>query len=441
MKYSYILAFFILIFLVCANDSGQGNSGVVNHNIKAVSLRLHNTLSTFPKSTYIDRKVTRFMDRWELKGASLAIVKDGRLVYAKGYGEADQVNHKQVIPSNLFRIASVSKLITATAIMKLKEEGKLSLDDKVFGKDGILCDSIYLNIKDKKYKKITVEHLLRHEAGFTSRVKDPIFRPVYVAKKMGVSAPADEETTIRYQLTKRLRYRPGSKVVYSNIGYVILSKVIEKVTHLSYENYVRNFILAPCGVYDMHLAHNFPEERYDNEVCYYEQNGACKVSACDGSDREVYKCDGGNNVRGLSGAGGWVSSAAELLKFTSCIDGNDNKPDIISPESVKYMTKRLNGKLPIGWMKIDYKNNWWRTGTLAGSTILLKKMDNGMSWVLMSNTSSWRGSKFPKAINGMMSRVIRIVKEWPDYDLFNYFNHKPIVLDIEDNETENNYST
>ena len=121
----------------------------------------------------------------------------------------------------------------------------------------------------------------------------------------------------------------------------------------------------------MHIAHNFPEEKYDNEVCYYEQNGTEKIIACDGSAKEVYKCEGGNNVRGLLGAGGWVGSAAELLRFTSCIDGDTIKPDIISKESVEYMTKQIKGKFPIGWMKIDKDNNWWRTGTLAGSTILL----------------------------------------------------------------------
>lgn len=441
MKFSYLVAIIMIIVIVFTCSSSVQTGDVSNKNITPVSIRIDNSTSTFKSSNYIDKKVNYFLKRWDLKGASLAISKNGRLVYAKGYGNADIENNEMVKPSSLFRFASVSKLITATAIMKLKEENRLSLSDKVFGKDGILNDSIYLDIKDKKYKKITIEHLLRHTAGFTARIKDPIFRPIYVAEKMGVSAPADDESTIRYQLKHRLRYRPGTRVVYSNIGYVILSKVIEKVTLMDYETYVNNAILAPCGVYDMHIAHNFPEEKYENEVCYYEQKGSEKISACNGTGDKVYKCNGGNNVRGLSGAGAWVGSAAELIKFTSCIDGDETKPDILSKESVKYMTKRVQGGLPIGWMKIDSRNNWWRTGTLAGSTVLLKKMNNGISWVLVSNTSSWRGSKFPRAINGMMSKVIRKVKDWPEHDLFNCFSHKPVAISLDDEKSKNNHSS
>jgi len=413
----------------------------INLDIKPVSLRLKNQLSSFEESNYIDHKVKTFMSKWELNGTSVAISQNGRLVYAKGYGFADLEHSKKVEPSSLFRLASVSKLITATGIMKLVENGKLSLTDKVFGKNAILNDSIFLDFKDKKYKDICIENLLRHDAGFSSRVRDPLFIPIYVSEVMGKDAPADSRACVAFQLRHRLRYKPGTMVVYSNLGYVILSLVIEKITNMSYEEYIKKNILAPCGVFDMHIANNFPKDKYKNEVNYYEQDGAEKIEACDGSGLLVNKCNGGNNVKALSGAGAWIGSAAELIKFVSCIDGEDSKPDILSKKSIKYMTKKVNGKFPIGWIKVDYKNNWWRTGTLAGSTVLLKKMDNGMSWVMVSNTSSWRGSKFPKAINGLMSRLIRRVEKWPTHDLFNYFVHKPIVFNFDEEYTKNNRRT
>lgn len=440
MRYTYFLTLITLIILVCSHESGQGNCDVIKSEEKAFSLKLDNQLSSFKESSFIDNKVNKFISQWDLKGASLAISKDGRLVYAKGYGTADVKNNKEVSPASLFRLASVSKLITATTIMKLVEDGKLSVNDKVFGKNGILNEPEFLDFKDKNYEEISIEHLLRHEGGFSSSVKDPLFLPLYISEVMGVASPADDKSCVRFQLHRRLTYKPGTTFVYSNLGYVILSLVIEKITNTSYEEYVKDNILAPCGVYDMHLAYNFPEERYDNEVCYYEQKGAEKVEACDGSGRLVNKCNGGNNVRGLSGAGAWVGSASELIKFVSCIDGEDSKPDILSKESINYMTKKVNCK-PIGWMKVDIDNNWWRTGTLAGSTILLKKMSNGMSWVLVANTSSWRGSKFPMAINGLMSNLIQKVKEWPEHDLFNYHSHKPIVLNINEENNKNNPST
>lgn len=441
MRYSYFLGLILLLFFICFNKSSDSEYNNFNVDIKPVSLRLNNKISSFEESSYIDNKVQKFMSKWRLNGASVAVSKNGRLVYAKGYGYSDLENLKKVEPASLFRLASVSKLITATGIMKLIETGKLSLSDKVFGEKAILNDSIFHNIKDKKYEEISIENLLRHDAGFSARIKDPLFRPLYISKIMGQEAPANSKACVAFQLKQRLRYKPGTKVVYSNLGYVILSLVIEKVTDMSYEDYIKRYILEPCGVFDMHIANNFPDKKYTNEVNYYEQEGTEKIEACDGSGIMVYKCNGGNNVNGLSGAGAWIGSAAELMKFVSCIDGDKSKPDILSEKSIKYMTKRVDGKLPIGWIKIDSKNNWWRTGTLAGSTVLLKKMDNGMSWVLVANTSSWRGSKFPKAINGLMSRVVRNVENWPKHDLFNYFIHNPIAFKVDEEYTKNNRRT
>lgn len=435
----YLFSIILTIYLVCLDYPGKSVMEYEGSDVKAVSHRINNSLSEFERSSYIDKRLNYFIKRWELEGVSLAVVKDGRLVYAKGYGLADKDNSIKVEPWHIFRLASVSKLITATAIMKLKEDGFLSLNDKVFGKEGILNDSIFLDIKDRKVKKITVEHLLRHEAGFSVRAGDPMFRPLAIARSMNVEAPVDFNTIVQYVLKRRLRYRPGTRMAYSNFGYALLSKIIEKKTGMSYEDYVKTKIFEPCGVYDMQLANNLRDEKFINEVCYYEQRNSSKVKSYDGSGELVYRSNGGNDIRCLSGAGAWVGSAAEMLKLVSCIDGDDSKPDILSKESVKYMTKRLGGKSPIGWMKVDYLNNWWRTGTLAGSTVLLKKQNNGLSWILVANTSSWRGSKFPKTINYEMSKILRRIKEWPEYDLFNYQNEKPLVINMLNEANKNNH--
>lgn len=424
--------------MVCLNVPGKGLMEYQRADAKAISRRISNSLSDFEKSSYIDKKLNYFLKRWELSGASLAIAKDGKLIYAKGYGLADKKNGIKVEPWHIFRLASVSKLITASAIMKLREDSIISLDEKVFGEKGILNDSIFLDIKDRKIKQITVEHLLRHEAGFSTRGGDPMFRSLAIAKSMKVDPPADINTIIRYVLKRRLRFKPGTRMIYSNFGYALLSKIIEKKTGMSYEMYVKRNIFEPCGIYDMQLASNTRDEKYINEVCYYEQVNARKITAYDGSGELAYRSNGGNNIKCLSGAGAWVGSAAEMLKFVSCIDGDQSKPDILSKESVDYMTRRFGGRSPIGWMKVDYLNNWWRTGTLAGSTVLLKKQSNGLSWILVANTSSWRGSRFPKTINYEMSKILRRINKWPEYDLFNYHNQKPVVINMIDENSHNN---
>ena len=131
----------------------------------------------------IDHNVERFLRRNNLAGASLSIAKDGKVVFAKGYGFADKERSISVQPYNLFRIASVSKLVTAVAIMKLVEFDSLSLESKVFGINGILNDSSYLSYKDKKVEQITVRQLLNHSAGWTNRWGDPMFMPNVISSR------------------------------------------------------------------------------------------------------------------------------------------------------------------------------------------------------------------------------------------------------------------
>ncbi len=212
MKLSYLLSTILTMCLVCLDYSGKSVKDNSGNSIRTVSYRISNALSEFDKSHYIDHKLSYFMKRWELEGVSLAVVKDGRLVYAKGYGLADKENNIKVEPWHIFRMASVSKLVTATAIMKLKEDGVLSLEDKVFGKKGILNDSIFLNIKDRKTENITIEHLLRHEAGFPVKFGDPMFSPLTIANSMDIDLPIDFNTIVQYVLKRRLRCTPGQGV-------------------------------------------------------------------------------------------------------------------------------------------------------------------------------------------------------------------------------------
>ncbi|GAB7087015.1 serine hydrolase domain-containing protein [Marinifilum fragile] len=401
-------------------------------SIEAVSHRISNNLSESVETARADRLIKRFLNKWEVAGATVAVVKDQKLLFAKGYGYADVEKEIEVEPSHIFRIASVSKLITATAIMKLQEEGKLNLDDCVFGEHGILNDSIYSNIKDKRTKKITVEHLLRHSAGYSSKYGDPMFLPLSIAKKMKVKPPISAETTIQFALSRRLHFTPGSRGGYSNLGYVMLEKVIEKASGENYEDYVKAHVLNPAGVFDMHLGKNLEKDHYPNEVKYYEQSNAIKISAFDGSGKTVFRSNGGNNIEELGGAGGWVASAAELMKFLLAIDGDDTHPDILSAKSIAYMTKpSKKGLSPIGW-KGTRTNTWWRTGTLAGSSALMKHQVGGYSFVIVTNSSTWRGSDFTRDLSVLMSRVLRSVKEWPDRDLFNHFEARPERMALDD---------
>ena len=378
---------------------------------------LNNSLSALDQTKKFDASIERFMRKWELKGGSFALMRGNNLIYAKGYGQATDDTPCDV--HHIFRVASVSKLITATAIMKLIEQGYISLNSQVFGREGIICDSMFLNLHKPNLKQITVEHLLRHTAGFSSPHGDPGFTNFGIANFLRKELPLELDDIVLYATKNNLRTTPGANYDYSNLGYMVLTKVIEQVTHQEYESYVRDSIMAPIGCYDMHIANNFRREKRENEVFYYETKEAVEdmEEACDGSGRIVMKSDGVNNVKLLSGAGGWVTSSVELLRFVASIDGNAEKPDILSKKSIEIMTRDNDHDKPIGWASVDGAE-WLRSGSMSGTSALVKRQSDGYTWVFISNSSAWIGLHLSRHISTDISQAIAKVKEWPNRDLF-----------------------
>ncbi|UCG28845.1 MAG: beta-lactamase family protein [Bacteroidales bacterium] len=367
------------------------------------------------------------MKRWDLAGASVAIAKEGRLVFAKGYGYADSNDTIRVQPFNLFRIASVSKLITATAIMNLEEEEQLHLDDRIFGEEGILNDSIYCYPADPRALNITVRHLLMHSGGWTRRWGDHMFIPHTIAKFMDVPVPPDTETIVRFALAKKLHFTPGTYRSYSNLGYSILGLVIEKVTGQSYMEYVLKNIMEPLGIYDMQLGRNLAEDKAPLEVRYYEPDGSELVKSVYNGEELVPRSYGGNDIEALGGAGSWIASAPDLLKFVLAIDGDPGRTDILDKERIEIMTNPSTGYAPVGWKATISNGTWWRTGSFAGTSAMVKHQNDGFTWVVLLNSSTWKASKFPGEIDRTMRKVFGSVKEWPDQDLFMYRIPDPLV--------------
>jgi CubicO group peptidase (beta-lactamase class C family) len=211
---------------------------------------LDNEFSAFQETDIIDTQVNSFLNRWRIQGASVAVTKDERLVYAKGFGIANTETGEEVKPGHLFRIASVSKLITAVAIMKLYEDGFLDLDEQVFGEKGILNDTVYKKYTDSRMEEITIRHLLNHTAGWSRYSGDPMFRSLYIARKMDVEAPADFSHVLQFALSRRLDYKPGTKYSYSNLAYGILGEIIARKSGMTYQDYVVMNLLLPLDIHD-----------------------------------------------------------------------------------------------------------------------------------------------------------------------------------------------
>lgn len=380
---------------------------------------LSNSISDLPATEKMERYITNWMARYNIRGASLAIMKDEHLIYCKGFGWADEECNQPAEVGHIYRVASASKLITAVGIMKLCDEGLLRLDSKVFGAEGIL--SHFAEIKDKRAENITVRHLLNHTAGFSRRMGDPMFRIADIIKWEELDTTPTADELIAYQLRQRLRDRPGGSAQYSNVGYLVLSRVIEVVSGKSYEQYLQEHVLWPAGCYDMHIARNYYEERYPMEVKYYGNDPDDRIESFDGSGAMRLREYGGHNIRGLQGAGAWVASAVEMLRLVASIDGKPSVPDILSAQSVAEMRNLTRkGDYALGWARY-YENTQTliRTGTMSGTCAYIEHKPSGISYAFLTNTSNYRGASFTNSLGRMIHTAMSRVKEWPsDRDLF-----------------------
>jgi CubicO group peptidase (beta-lactamase class C family) len=386
-----------------------------------------------PSMQNSDNLITNFLNNYGIQGASVAISKNGKLVYLRGFGKSDINGLEAAQPYNLFRIASLSKPVTATAIIKLWENGLLGLDDKVFGTGGLLSSDTYLNtanITDNRIYNITVRNLLEHTAGWDRNIpivpnppppyninfstSDPISFPLHVTYVLGESNPVSEKALIKFLMEKGLDVDPGTEYHYSNVGYLILGAIIEHLTGMSYEEYVKTEILNPVTAFDMHLGRNLLENKMEREGEYISN---FTVISCYGTGQLVPWQYGGWNLEAMDAHGGWVASARDLLKFVLAVDRFNTRPDILNPSSIDTMTapSLRNINYAKGWQVNQY-NNWWHTGSLDGTRSILVRSSGGYAWVVLLNEGG--GGNFWTDFDNLIWNCIASTSEFPAFDLF-----------------------
>ena len=376
-----------------------------------------NGMSDIPALRPMDHAIDSFMNFWSLHGTSLAIVRHDSLVYAKGYGMAD--TYTPVSPGTTFRLASVSKLLTAVGIMRLQEEGRVFLETPVFGPMGILNEYDGY-IRDENYYLITVEHLLRHQGGFSNRGGDVMFNTLTFLRNYGLSKVPSASLLVQKQLGRALAFEPGTYQEYSNFGYLLLSLVIEKVSGLSYEEYMQQEVFAPALCEGFLIAGNYLKDRHPGETQYFMQPDSELCPSFDGRYGAVEKCYGGNYISGLLGAGAWIGSSVELARLVACIDGESYLEDLLDEFSIRQMTHYVDDDTyALGWVDCNERGIWTRSGSFSGTSALVKAYPDGEIWILLSNTSAWRGSRFSKDISALFTQLrSRFSPRLPRQDLF-----------------------
>lgn len=382
---------------------------------------LTNASSEYAPLRPMDESIRRFMNEWEIKGMSVAVMRGDSLLWAKGYGMADVESATPMTPTTIMRIASASKLVTAVAIMKLVEDGKLRLDSRVFGENGILNDAdITGSVRDVRAFDITVDHLLRHEGGFTLGAGDPMFNTKDIMAAKNLTSAPDSLSLTKIVMGRRLGFAPGHGRRYSNFGYMLLSLIIERVTGRDYWSYVAENVLIPAGAGVFRPATNSYAGRYPNEARYYGPDNE-QVEEWNGSGRMVDRVYGGSNVHGLMGAGGWCASAAGLARLVASIDGNPRLKDIIGPSSVAALTAYADSaKMARGWSSAEKDGHWVRTGTLSSTHTLIDRFPDGECWILITNSGVWRGHHFSRQMTRLVETLRpRFSTQLPRRDLWN----------------------
>jgi len=340
-----------------------------------------------------DNPVGAFMTKYGVPGASIAVTHGEKLVYLKAYGLQD--DSQPATTQSLFRLASVSKPITSIAIFKLVEQGKLRLSDTVFGAGGVLGTAYGAQPYGPHITEITVDELLHHTSGgWPNDGSDPMFtNPSMTAAQL-----------ISWTLDNRpLASAPGTTYAYSNFGYCVLGRVIEKITGLDYEPAVKSLVLSPLGISDMTIGGNTLADRLPGEVKYFGQSGEDPYSF---------------NLHRMDSHGGWIATARDLAAVLVHADGFPVKPDLLAAPSLTAMTtpSSANANYACGW-SVNPANNWWHIGSLPGTESEIIRAAIGWNWVMLVNTRSAQAS-FEGDLDQLFWTAHGQLAAYPDYDLF-----------------------
>jgi N-acyl-D-amino-acid deacylase len=381
-----------------------------------------------------EQSVRDLMKKYNIPGGAIAVVRDGKLFYARGFGYADLENKTPVQPDALFRIASVSKPITGVAIMKLVEDGKLKLDDRVAPIIADLKPAPGATV-DPRWDQITIRHLLDHTGGW-DRDKpnggfDPMFQSGIAAAAVNAPAPASAETIIRWMKGMPLDFNPGEEFAYSNFGYDILGRVIERLSGMRYEDFVRARVLQPVGANRTQQGRTRMADALPEEVKYYYPGQPLNwplVQSVFPGGGVVPANYGGYYLEATDSHGGWVSSTIDLLRFVVKVDGRDSPADILSAPLVTEMTSNgvtlcSDGSCYYagGWNVRPVQNGstWWHGGDYAGTKASLVRSYYNISYAALFNAGA------PGSLNGELDAALwaalNTMTSFPAQDLFSTF--------------------
>jgi CubicO group peptidase (beta-lactamase class C family) len=276
-----------------------------------------------PELAPLESAMTNYLATHQFEAGTLALMHGSKLVFRQGYGWRDPNFTTVIHPDNLFRLASVSKMLTESAIYKLVDAGKITTSTLVYSYLGIPPWGGTLG--DSRISTITVQNLLDHTGGWDntiSPVGDAVFSTIEISTQMGLNYPAAPTNVISWMFSKPLDHAPGTTYAYSNLGYQILGRVIEKASGKSYINYIQQDLLGSAvitnalGFTNVIQSRSRPSDLAPWEIWYGEPPQSLESSAVDfPTNLLVRDIDGGLYYESFDSFGGVSASAIGLCHY------------------------------------------------------------------------------------------------------------------------------
>ncbi len=341
-----------------------------------------------------------------LPGAVIAVAKKDQLVYERSFGYADVDLATAMKPDSVMRIASLSKPLTAVAILLLIQEDRLTVDSPllpILARHSEDFDTQRAIAKDERWGQVTIRHLLQHTAGFDREASgDTMFELIRIGEALELRRNIRIPDVIRYQLMQPLDFEPGSRFCYSNIGYCLLGRVIEVVSGVDYDEFVTQRILTPVGMSKTRLGRTRWKDRADDEVRYHTQTRRKMplvmniVNRQRSREIEMVEAPYGQwDLELMDAHGGWTSTAADLVKFLIALESTSAA--LLHAQGVTGMQVQPgleSDQQAAVWYGLGWNiralpgrsgRNYWHTGLLSGTSTLLVHRWDDCSWAVLFN--------------------------------------------------------
>ncbi len=298
----------VLAGMLCA---GSCIAGVTTQG----DFRIEYAGSSIGPYTNLDSAVMSWMTANAIHDAQLAVRKSGTLIFSHAYtmGAA----YKLVTTTNVFRLASISKMLVTAAFSNLLTQGKLTGGEAVFPYLGIRAPLLASQTPDARVNRILSLELAEHTSGLPgSGFGDPLFQMRDIEVQLG-HEPLSERQFAQYLYGVPLASTPGFTSNYSNVGYFLLAMVIEKAAHTPYPTYVLNTLTKPLGMTNWSLSSSTQAGANPNEVPADDPyTGPSVFDITANAPQAPFAFEGGDIIWGLTaGPSDWVSNAESVSKF------------------------------------------------------------------------------------------------------------------------------